>query len=211
MTIHLITAGNLENPNTWPELWHHCYNIWKSSPYEIKLWGDRDIDQLLKEDNEEFFNILNTLPPIYKWDYVRYLILEKFGGAYFDMDVEIVDGSFLGKLNPNKIYIMEGTTGSYIENSIMISTFNSIDRKIWKGIKTYSQTEILKALKTHDLKNDMGLVVDFVGADLLSKFILLQLKLFNVNCEILSYPQFGSLTNEISYTRHYQSSYWLKE
>ena len=54
MTIHLIAAGRLENPSDWPELWYHCYNIWKSSPYQIKLWGTKDIDTLLKEDDEDF-------------------------------------------------------------------------------------------------------------------------------------------------------------
>ena len=128
MLIHLIAP---KDQTKWLEVWHHCYNIWKSTPYKIKMWHDEDVDQLLKEDDEEFFDILNTLSPIYKFDYVRYLILEKFGGAYFDMDVELII-NFIPLLNPNKIYLSEGENNCLISNHIMISP---PDFLFWFNIK----------------------------------------------------------------------------
>jgi len=74
LTIHLLAP---EDKNKWPDVWHHCFSIFQKLPYKIKMWGDNDIDEILSKDDKEFLDILNTLPPIYKLDYVRYLILEK--------------------------------------------------------------------------------------------------------------------------------------
>ena len=208
MIIHLIAAGKLENPDQWPDVWHHCYNIWESSPYEIKLWGNEDIDSLLKEDDEEFFKILNTLPSIYKWDYVRYVILEKFGGAYFDMDVEVVDGSFLNILPPDKMFFMEGISGTYLENSIMITPPNSPLTEFWKRLKLTAQHNIKMTPKT---ELNPPNVIWKVGPGLLSKFFIdATLMLREKPWELLGYQQFGSTTNSIVFTRHYQTSLWNK-
>jgi mannosyltransferase OCH1-like enzyme len=206
MLIHLIAAGRLENPSDWPELWNHCYNIWKSSPYQIKLWDTKNIDDLLKEDDEDFFNILNTLNPIYKWDYVRFVILEKFGGAYFDLDIEIIR-DFIYMLNPQKIYMMEGTNGSLVENSIMISSNHINDSVMWSRLKDYSKFQILNNLE--DCKINFK-VINYAGGNLISNYFSKYLSNFDIKYEILSYPQFASLTNEISFSRHHQTSYWLQ-
>ena len=209
MVVHLIAAGKLENPNKWPELWHHCYNIWKSSPYEIKLWGDKDIDQLLKEDDEEFFNILNNLPPIYKWDYVRYLILEKFGGAYFDMDIEIVR-DFLPLLHPEKIYFMGGKINEYVQNSIMISLTPKTQTRfwVWQSLKNTSKFNILNNIDKAKIEH---YTLDLVGPLFLSKWLAQNSKYLeemNIKYELLSHHHFCSLTNEVSFARHHHASLW---
>ena len=203
MIIHLLAP---KDQTKWPDIWHHCYNIWESIPYKIKLWGDKDIDQLLKEDDEEFFNILDTLNPVYKWDYVRYLILEKFGGAYFDVDIEVIDGSFFNKLIQDRIYLMEGTTGTYVENSIMITPSNLALSEYWKRLKKYSQY-IIKSSPTNKLIKEN--VIWKVGPGLLSKFFLdHHLNTKSRQWEILGYQQFGSKTNNVVYTRHHQTAIW---
>ena len=207
MIIHLIAP---KDQSKWHYTWHHCYKSWEHCPYKIKMWNDEDIDQLLKEDDEEFFNTLNNLPPIYKFDYVRYIILEKFGGAYFDMDIEIVDGSFLNKLNPLKMYFMEGTTSSLLENSIMISYADKKDKSFWRHLKNQCKFNVLTNLE--DCTNPFN-VLYHVGPNALSYFFYKNVPstFKTVRHEILSNAQFASLTNEISFTRHYQSSNWLKD
>ena len=129
MVIHLIAP---KNKDKWSSIWHTCYEKWKSSPYKIKMWHDEDVDKLIKEDDEEFFkDYLSKLDPIYKWDYVRYIILEKFGGAYFDMDVEIIK-DFIPLLHPKKVYIAEGEGNCLVSNHIMISP---PDHYYWYNIK----------------------------------------------------------------------------
>jgi mannosyltransferase OCH1-like enzyme len=203
MIIHLIAP---KDKSKWNKVWYHCYKSWENCPYPIKMWHDEDVDQLLKEDDEEFFTILNTLHPIYKWDYVRFIILEKFGGAYFDMDVEIVDSSFFNKLNSAKIYVMEGTNGSLIENSIMISREDRKDSVMWSRLKEYSKFQVLNNLE--DCKEKYK-VVNYVGPNLISRYFVKYLSNFKTKYEILSYPQFSSLTNEISFSRHYNISSWM--
>ena len=202
MIIHLIAP---KDKTQWPNIWHHCYNIWKSSPHEIRMWHDEDIDQLLKEDDEEFYTILNTLPPIFKFDYVRFILLEKFGGAYFDMDVEIIN-DFFPMLSPNKIYMMEGTNGSLVENSIMISCESRSDRTMWSRLKEYSKFKILSNLEDCNIEYK---VIAYAGPNLISNYFVKHLPNFEVKYEILSYPQFASLTNEVSFSKHHQTTFWL--
>ena len=210
MTVHLIAAGRMEDSANWPKIWHKCYKSWKGCPYKIKIWNDKNIDQLLKEDDEEFFNTLNILSPIYKWDYVRYIILEKFGGAYFDMDVEIVDGSFLNQLNPNKIYLMEGTGGAYVENSIMISKHPY--NEFWTRLKNYTKNQVMLSLNQCI---DSNKVIYKIGSFSMTEFIFKSLPTYNNKVggiyEILGTHQFASTTNEIVYTRHHYTSEWNKQ
>jgi hypothetical protein len=203
MVIHLLAP---KDQSKWPEVWNYCYKSWKDCPYKIKMWDDKEIDNLIKGEDKEFFDVLNTLPPIYKFDYVRYIILEKFGGAYFDMDVEIVDPSFFKKLNPAKIYIMEGTCGSLVENSIMIARGDKYDFDLWRRLNDHCKFQILDNLEAC---KDPQKVIRYAGPQLISNFFIKYLHNFNLEYEVLSYAQFGSLTNEISFTRHYQTNKWV--
>ena len=116
MIINLIAP---EDRSKWKPIWKKCYKKWLSSPYEIRLWGDKEIDSLLKEDNNEFYHKLSECPNIYKYDYIRYLILDKVGGAYFDMDVEIIR-DFIPLLNENRLYLYGGYSNTGVEPCIMV-------------------------------------------------------------------------------------------
>jgi hypothetical protein len=200
MTIHLIAAGKLEDPIHWPEIWHKCYNIWKSSPYKIKLWGDKDIDNLLKEDDEEFFNTLNTLNPIYKWDYIRILILLKFGGAYFDMDVE-VKPEFLKSLNPEQIYISGGSPAQDIlTNWIIISPKN---RHLWRSFLERGKQLILLYLDA--CRQDKNYVIPTLGPSALTKFFI---HYGFTDLQILSYDHFGDPFSNLYFAKHHFTHNW---
>ena len=199
MVIHLLAP---KDQSKWPEIWHKCYNIWRSSPYKIKLWDDRDIDDLLKEDDKEFFNTLNLLPSIYKFDYVRYIILEKFGGAYFDMDVEIVK-DFIPLLNLQKNYLMEGTGGTLVENSIMVSS--SLPIPIWNRFKMFSKRKILENL---DKCQSSYNVLHYVGPWMMTEMLIKKYKK-DKDYSILGFEQFGNPYSEISFSKHHQTNTWL--
>ena len=205
MVIHLIAP---KNQQLWHPIWHHCYNIWKSSPYEIKMWGDEDVDNLLKEDDEEFFKLIDTLPKIYKIDYVRYIILEKFGGAYFDMDVELyID--FIPSINPNKIYLMGSDSHEEtVQNSIMVSSLpNSI---LWSDLKNHIKYKIKdnfnKCLDLNSILPIGTIVRKMVGPIILSKHV--KLNRSSTPIEILAYQHFNRGNNEIKFTYHHQTGIW---
>lgn len=201
MVIHLLAP---EDKKKWNNKWHYCYNIWKSSPYEIKIWHDEDIDNLIKEDDEEFFNIINTLPPIYKFDYVRYIILEKFSGAYFDMDVEIVR-DFIPMLSQTKTHFMEGTGGTLAENSIMIDSLYP-NPFFWNRFKMFAKRKVLENLKECQLPYN---VLHYVGPWMITEMLI---KSFGKNKSyiLLGYEQFGNPFNNISFSKHHQTHHWQK-
>ena len=56
--------------------------------YDHKLWTDDSIEKLIVEQPEPIKVIWNDFPdPFYKIDFARYLILQKYGGIYIDLDV----------------------------------------------------------------------------------------------------------------------------
>ena len=199
MTIHLIAP---KDQKKWPEIWHHCYNIWKTSPYEIRMWDDEDVDQLLKEDDEEFFNIINELNPIYKFDYVRYVILEKFGGGYFDMDVELTI-DFIPLLDPNKIYISEGENNCLISNHIMISPPEFL---FWYNIKNYTKQKLIKNLSK--CKDSEFWTIETVGPLALSNFLVKHQ--LGYQYTLLSTHQFSKVNSSLSFSKHHNSKSWTK-
>lgn len=207
-TIHLMAP---KDKTKWHPIWHKCYSIWETSPYKIKLWYDEDIDTLLKEDNKEFFNILNTLDKIYKIDYVRYLILEKFGGAYFDMDVELfID--FLPSINPHKIYLMGADSNDEIvQNSIMISSKEH--SLFWSDLKKHIQFKIKNNLnECSDLNAvlPIGTIVrQTVGPIILSEYI--KSNRSNNSIEVLASQHFNRGSNEIKFSYHHQTGVWGQE
>lgn len=199
MEIHLIAP---KDKNKWPSIWHHCFKIWENSPYVIKLWDDEeDINNLIKKnDGIEFFNIINKLPKIFKIDYVRYIILKNYGGAYFDMDVEIfID--FLPQLKKDRIYVCEGTDiGPYLTNHILISPKN---HKIWDTILEWVKRDITLFSDQYLSDPNPNLVVNVVGPVCLSRFFMK----YNPNFGILSHLHFSE-KNDISFCRHHYTNKW---
>ena len=82
MLIHYIWIGS----NTIPQ--EYLFNLEKckqlNPTYEFKIWRDEDCVNLL--DDYDYWFSLPTL--ISKTGYLRYLILDKFGGTYSDFDIE---------------------------------------------------------------------------------------------------------------------------
>lgn len=197
MIIHLIAPSNKEE---WKDVWVHCFESIKNLPYEIKLWDDNDIDNLIKNDNKEFFDIINQLHPIYKFDYARYLILYYYGGVYFDMDIE-VKHNFIPLLNPINVYIAGGNYGDWLLNCIMISPSKHI---LWWNLKHQAQTKIIKNLE--EAKNNVFRVGDLVGSTLMSLF----LAQYPFDIQVLGFEHFISQNSDISFSKHWFTNTWKK-
>lgn len=205
MTIHLISTID---SSKWPPIWFKCLEIWQKSSYNIKVWDKLSIEAELKLDDESFYNeYLHHLDEIYQVDYVRYIILEKYGGAYFDLDIEIVN-DFFPLLKDNKAYIMEGTCGTYVENSIMIAPHNS-NKEMWNRVKLFTKNNII--LKFKECRADKYNVIKTVGAMALSEFCLrgfpqeLDPRGF---FDILSFEHFANIKSSLSFSRHHQTGMW---
>jgi len=208
LPIHLIGP---KNKNQWDPIWKNCFKFWESSSYNIKLWNDEeDIDNLLKEDDLSFFNILQTIPKIFKLDYARYVILEKFGGAYFDLDVE-VKINFLPHLNLQKIYIMESSVpDEIVQNSIIVSLKTTKSSYFWDIVKNHSKSNIKNNLQTC---KDYFSIIPFgtnvrkiTGPLFLSKIYKIYSPKFNI--ELLSHLHFNKMPHGFKICYHHQTGNW---
>lgn len=203
--VHLIAP---KDKNKWPKIWRHCYQFWENCSYDVKLWNDEeDIDYLIKEDNPEFFEVIRQLPVMYKVDYVRYIILEKIGGACFDMDVEIFH-DFLPMLDPSKIYIAESSNPKeLVQNSIMI---NLKPNSFWGHVKKYSQYKVTsnfeKCQNFHSETPPGVIVRKTVGPLLLSKFI--KSTRFENNINLLANIHFNR-SHDVRFSYHHHTGNWV--
>jgi mannosyltransferase OCH1-like enzyme len=59
--------------------------------WQYKLWTDEDNDEFVKREYPEFYNIFRSFSRgIMRADVIRYLIMNKIGGVYLDLDYEVL-------------------------------------------------------------------------------------------------------------------------
>lgn len=74
-----------------PEVFENFADTWKTnnSEWEYKLWGQADMDNFIALFYPELLPKYESFPyDIQRWDAIRYLILDKLGGVYVDIDSE---------------------------------------------------------------------------------------------------------------------------
>lgn len=109
----------------WHPVWSVCQDSWKrhfpENEYKYILWNDEDLDNLVKQDYPEYWDFYENLPlHIIKIDFARFLILQKFGGIYVDMDMYCYE-NFYNNLNKNFCIIGSSLENEIVQNSLMIS------------------------------------------------------------------------------------------
>jgi len=202
MTLHFLAP---EDKTKWPEKWQFCLDTWQKNYSSIEVWNDNDIDNFIKQNDPEFFKVLNGLHKIFKLDYVRGLILEKIGGAYIDIDIELIS-PFIHQLDKNKIYIIGASAGDeVVQNSLMISQPSDF----WKDFLTYCRENIYNNLR--DAKAYPNLIENFrgtivrktVGPIALSNFMSQS----KDKVQILPADLFNN-SEGICFTKHHQTGIW---
>lgn len=98
-TIHYCWFGR----NPLPESAIKCIESWKKffPDYEIREWNENNFDVNIIPYTKDAYEAKKYA---FVSDYARFWILEKFGGVYFDTDVEVIksmkdiidEGAFLG-------------------------------------------------------------------------------------------------------------------
>jgi mannosyltransferase OCH1-like enzyme len=205
MTIHFLAP---ENKSKWHSVWEKCFNTWTKTNYDLSIWTDEGIDELIqKDDNEFYYDYLNQIDPIYKFDYVRLIILEQYGGIYSDMDIELIE-DFIPMLNKNKIYMMEGDIGELYSNCLMISPNDNFTQEVWRTLKLFCKQRIID---NFELCKDKYNVMRIVGPFAISEWFAKYFNEFNLpKVGILSKYHFSQIDSDISFTRHYATSTWNK-
>ena len=55
------------------------------------LWTDKEVNELIDNEYPEYDKLINSFPhKFYLIDFARYLILNKYGGMYMDLDVHCI-------------------------------------------------------------------------------------------------------------------------
>lgn len=122
------------------QLWHTCFKTWRDSSFHIELLNDStDLDNLIRVSGyEDFFEILDKLPNIYKIDFSRYLLMYYKGGGYADMDIMVMT-DFRHLIENDLIYLMGRGT------SVQTSMFFSPKRhKFWGKVIKEAKSRIEK-------------------------------------------------------------------
>jgi mannosyltransferase OCH1-like enzyme len=105
--IHHIWVGNTSIPDRFMSYIEMCYQLY--TDYQFFLWDDKLVDDenIIPNDLKPYYN--NNFPPAFKADILRYLIINKHGGLYFDTDFEplkripdnFLNFDFLGAIQNN--------------------------------------------------------------------------------------------------------------
>ena len=82
-TVHYIWIGG-EIPNRYLNNFKKCNQLNKS--FHFNIWKDNDCLALVKE--YDLLDIFTPLSFIGKCNFLKYLVLHKFGGIYTDFDIE---------------------------------------------------------------------------------------------------------------------------
>lgn len=205
MLLHFLAP---ENKNTWHPLWKRCFSSWEKHKNNIKVWNDKEIDDYLIKDDKHFFqNYLNKLPSIYKLDYVRYLILRDFNGLYIDLDIELkID--FVSMLEPNNLYIMEGSLGEYVTNALMGGELKNTE--IWDVLAKDSKYKIIHNIE--ECLTDPMYTLENVGPMFLSRWFSQNkewLNKYDIGFQLLGSSSFNKPTSNVYFCQHHHTNSWV--
>ena len=185
----------------WPEIWSKCQKTWKelfpAPEYEYKMWTDEDLDDLMKNDFPEHYEMYKGYDQkIKRFDIVRYFILYKYGGIYADMDY-ICFKNFYDLMPSDKVSISESPYkyNEYLQNALMISPK---EHPFWMNV-------IEKATKRSG--KDVSVIVA-TGPVLISDTYEEHKNDVNVLPIDLYNPDKDAPENEKYITRHYGTAVW---
>lgn len=211
ISIHLIADKPIEE---WNPIWVGCYEILSNLPYKIIIWDKDKLNNLLKEDDEYFYNTyLKNCADIIKYDYGRHVILEKFeNSAYLDLDVELKHNIF-ELIQPNKFYCVGGYGSGGIETHLLIRSLG-FSNAFFFLYKRFMQQRIMDTSK---YSNEWFNTTWKAGPIAFTHFMLKWIQdtrytkesLQNQNnIEILPYDVFSLNSSDFSYCIHHNTNEW---
>lgn len=228
MTPKIIHQTGPTDISRWHPLWFKCQETWKTkfSDFEYRFWNDEDIDDLILTYYPEYYQMYSEFPVhILKIDFVRLVIMHRFGGIYADLDFYCYQ-NFYDSVKSNDVCLLENPFGNDpIENSLFCSKPN---HPFWidcmNEVQTrYNETKrfrkknledikIISSDKQYGLKFRPHLIFHLTGTNLISSVYRAMKHKYNI--KTLSGRLFNN--NDTSYfpeiiTRHIHTGVWGKE
>ena len=138
--LHFIWLGKKEIPihfNDFIIEWRQNYK-----DYDIIIWNDEMVERenLVPDELKKYY--FSDFPEAFKADILRYIILNKYGGFYFDVDYQFLkkipdhflNFKFLGGIQNNG-EVAIGFFASQMNNELLIETIESIPKSINTAIQ----------------------------------------------------------------------------
>lgn len=133
------------------------------------LWNDKMVNDFVKKFYPEYLSIWNNFPnKFYKIDYVRYLILNTYGGIYVDLD-ELNIRPFDKKFTKSEFIIgsfESKTAGNIINNNIIAIN----DKKYTKKLIDYCNNQLIEKKESIPKTWKIRLFLHSVGAQMFKRF-----------------------------------------
>lgn len=131
--------------------------------WEYKLWTDKDNDEFVRKEFPELYDIYNGFSKnIMRADVIRYLIMDKIGGLYLDLDYEMLKPfNFKDSqlILPKNRSLNFGDSADEIGNCVFASVPN---HQFWK--------DVINDIKNNPPQiNDYTEVIDATGPGLLTR------------------------------------------
>ena len=131
--------------------------------WEYRLWSDEDNDAFVQKEYPEFYPFFKAFDKnIMRADVIRYLIMDKIGGVYLDLDYEMLEPFDFGDqvlVLPKNRSLAFGDNRDALGNCVFAS---SPDHVYWK--------DVIKDLSDNPPKvNDYNEVIGATGPQLLTR------------------------------------------
>ncbi len=118
-----------------PSVWHKSHVEWQRlhPTWTYRLWTDEDLRNLVVDHYPEMLKVYDDFPyPIQRVDMARYMILDRHGGVYSDLDlipVTPIDPFLVGSMD---VYLVHsGNVKTCLTNALMASVPGA---PLWKRI-----------------------------------------------------------------------------
>ncbi|PWN34357.1 uncharacterized protein FA14DRAFT_148726 [Meira miltonrushii] len=128
--IHQVKLGNLEMQPKWIEARKSCMDL--HPDWQFKLWEDEEAGKFVNTQFPHLFETYINYPlEIQRSNVLRYLVLDKFGGVYLDLDLRCrvpLDGL------RNETFLTPPANPSGINNAFIASIPN---HPFWTHVQDY--------------------------------------------------------------------------
>jgi hypothetical protein len=197
--VHYIWIGGSEISSPYLINYEKCLQL--NPSFNFKIWRNEECLSLVEE--YELIEAFAPLTFICKCNFLKYLILHKFGGIYTDFDIEwkVPFNEIINKYDfPNKDLILTYTLTPVMDDPFIISKPNILG------------SCILYCIRRTNLKYDGELYLE-TGINEISKLepvgpFGLTEWLDNNNISHVSFPQKDLLDNNGTYGNHEQKGNW---
>lgn len=200
--------------NKEQELW--IDSIKKTFPnYKHKFWSDDDNLWLIRIRHPEFLKFYETLLPIEKADFIRYLYIYNYGGIYFDIDVKMNNPLIL---EDAEVFLCDQTKEANEEKlEILIDPFflaGECGCKFFYSVCQSMANGVLHKILTTQPNDQYNQTLYKTGPYMLSKFYLIHRHKYKIKVlkDVFTTKYYETDTpKEQFHGIHMQLNSWLKE